>query len=454
MEVSIFIAMDPKDFQGSPQDSQYQRALELISISASTGEQKSEGWLQERLEVTTASDVSSCFDANPFKSRRQFIKEKVEKKPSHFRTLATSWGDKYEPIVVRIYEDIYEHQRPELLQDPDTGQSRPCRVWHMGLLTTREYCVDATNPETGEVTRREVPIGASIDGLVPVVGDTHLLEIKAPFSRKPYDPENPNLEEYGDLEDTGYVKRNYWMQTQTQMHVTKIDQCAFFDTQFQESIYEEDEIPGVRFEAQVGSPNDRPKVGLSEMYPNRYYGYFLSEGRGTSETVRYPMDSAHGWERIILDPDRALEWCFENATPTENIVRWDLVHYMLRRIQRDHKWFQEGLTEIDRTWCEVLEHRRNGTLPEKPPKSEEPKVRKPRASRKKKDDLDLGLPEGVVFPGSRKVLAKTSRPRVRKASLAVPEGPCVVEQPPKPLPKMAIVRAPRRQKVSSQNIVV
>lgn len=406
-------------------DLQYERALELIEISSDTGEQKSEKWLQDRLNCTTASDVSSVFEEriNPFKSRYQFIVEKVKCETSHFSTVATCWGDKYESIVVRVYEDIYEHQRPDLLVGPD-GLPSPCRIWHMGLLTTNEFTMEIVDPATSEVTRRVVPVGASIDGLAAIRGDTHLLEIKAPYARVPYDPENPNLEEYGDLEDTGFVKRNYWMQTQTQMAVTHIDQCAFFDTQFRESVYEEDEIVGVAL-----PKTEHPVVTLAEMYPNKYYGYILSEGRGVTERVRYPMDEEHGWPRIILDPERALTWCFENARPEEVILRWDLVHYMLHRVQRDRKWFDESLPQIGRTWNEIMEHRRLGTLPEKP-------VRKSPASRSIRVNVDdLGLPDGVKFP------RKATLSRAKKAPKTEPK---VEPVPTKGRAKPAIVRAPRR----------
>lgn len=444
----------------TPIDPQYERALELVEMSDDTGEQKSEAWLRRRLDCTTASDVSSVFEEriNPFKSRHQFIVEKVKCETSHFSTVATCWGDKYESVVVRVYEDIYEHQRPDLLVDQE-GRPVPCRIWHMGLLTTNEFTMEVIDPVTGEVIRQVVPVGASIDGLAAIRGDTHLLEIKAPYARVPYDPANPNLEEYGDLEDTGFVKRNYWMQTQTQMAVTHIDLCAFFDTQFRESVYEEDEIVGVAL------PRTAP-VSLAEMYPNRYYGYILSEGRGVTERVRYPMDETHGWPRIILDPEQALTWCFENARPEEVILRWDLVHYMLHRVHRDQKWFDATLPQIGRTWNEIMEHRRLGTLPEKParkkkeksdllsrpgdPSPQEKPIRKvstPRITKARKaaDPDDLGLPDGIKFPGP-----KPRAPR-KAASPTLPKVPPVNEivTPQVKVRVQAsskIVRAPRRIK--------
>ena len=98
------------------------------------------------------------------------------------------WGQKFEPLSVMIYEDMYNS-----------------KVEDFGCIQHLTYKF----------------LGASPDGII-IESETgrygRMLEIKNPVSR----------------EITGVPKKEYWVQMQLQMEVCDLDECDFLETKFVE----------------------------------------------------------------------------------------------------------------------------------------------------------------------------------------------------------------------------
>ena len=172
-------------------------------------EQKSLEWLSEREKYITASEIANCFNLteevikpyvdefrlwetffpNPSKSAGKDGREKyIEKKGGLSDTFtgnqATRFGQRYENIALRIYQQL-----------------KGWDVFEFGLVP-HATCTF---------------LGASPDGC-GVIGT--LVEIKCPSTRTP----------------TGIPPFDYWCQMQSQMECCDADACDFFDASFVEYI--------------------------------------------------------------------------------------------------------------------------------------------------------------------------------------------------------------------------
>lgn len=175
-------------------------------------QQRTEEWYAARRNKITASSLSSLlvkddptcdpyiesyglydfFDknnkcCNPYSSRQQFIIDKCG--GSSFKgSVATYWGQKYEPVVTDLYS--LEYNTPVL--------------------------------EFGLIAHQGVDwLAASPDGITP---DGVMIEIKCPYRRK----------------ITGIPPFYYWIQVQIQLEVCDLDTCDFVEVGFTEyqSLYE------------------------------------------------------------------------------------------------------------------------------------------------------------------------------------------------------------------------
>ncbi len=155
--------------------------------------QRTPEWYSFRHNLITASNAHKAFETQS--SKNQLIYEKClplkmadDKKQRVNVNSPMHWGQKYEPISVKYYEETY--------------------------CTTVE--------DFGCIQHEKYPfLGASPDGIIvdpdsPNYG--RMLEIKNPVSR----------------EITGIPKKEYWIQMQLQMETCDLDECDFLETKFVE----------------------------------------------------------------------------------------------------------------------------------------------------------------------------------------------------------------------------
>lgn len=158
--------------------------------------QRTPEWYQFRWNLITASNAWKAFESQS--AINQLIYEKCqplktfEENGNDEKMVNTNspmhWGQKYEPLSVMIYEDMYNS-----------------KVEDFGCIQHPTYNF----------------LGASPDGII-IESSTgrygRMLEIKNPVSR----------------EITGIPKKEYWVQMQLQMEVCDLDECDFLETKFVE----------------------------------------------------------------------------------------------------------------------------------------------------------------------------------------------------------------------------
>jgi hypothetical protein len=154
--------------------------------------QKTEEWYIARHNMITASNLYKIFDSVCVQN--ELIYEKCKpfgKNNSMYNqttnpTSSLNWGNKYEPISIMLYEDIFS-----------------TKIDSVGCIPHDTYNF----------------IGASPDGInTDPSSDRYgrLLEIKNVKSR----------------EIDGVVSKPYWVQTQIQMEVCNLNECDFLETKF------------------------------------------------------------------------------------------------------------------------------------------------------------------------------------------------------------------------------
>ena len=140
--------------------------------------QKSNKWYEARYNLLTASTIASILGKNPYKSKLQLLEEKCKPfdENNSFENDATKWGNKYEDVVRKIYENMMHD-----------------KVEEVGLFIHDKYDF----------------IGASPDGICE---SGKLLEIKCVWNR------NVHSE----------IPIYYLLQCQLQMEVCDVDKCDLF----------------------------------------------------------------------------------------------------------------------------------------------------------------------------------------------------------------------------------
>ncbi len=174
-----------------------------------TAEQRTQAWYDARHLLLTSSEAASALDYNIYETSLDLLKRKcsIASETPIKNTSSVEWGNKFEPIAKKIFE--YQ-----------TGE----KVYDAGLIVHKDYPW----------------LGASPDGLIP---NGKLIEIKCPTHRPIFDNKIPYC---------------YWIQMQIQMEVCDVDECYFFQCQFE--IYPAtNNHPGTIYENQL-SPTDCYKL--------------------------------------------------------------------------------------------------------------------------------------------------------------------------------------------------
>jgi putative phage-type endonuclease len=177
-----------------PIDPRTERLLSLVKSQKVEGvddSQRSRVWYERRKHLITASDVGAVLGTNPYMSRVEILRRKIDEvcgtelslKSSHpisdYAQKAINWGNDHEEHAKMMYAKRYNKTIFDL----------PCII----------------HP-------RHRFIGASPDGVVAETGA--LIEIKCPYKRKPCN---------------GYIPRQYYDQMQLQLEVCGLDVCYYVE---------------------------------------------------------------------------------------------------------------------------------------------------------------------------------------------------------------------------------
>jgi putative phage-type endonuclease len=143
--------------------------------------QRSAQWHEERSNMLTASELSTVFKKNPYKTPNNYIIDKVIPKPRMSNRFCDH-GIKYEDVVTLLYSKINK-----------------CKIHEFGCLKHPVHNF----------------LGASPDGITDI---GRMIEIKCTVAR----------------EITGIPPIYYWHQMQLQMEVANLNSCDFIECKFEE----------------------------------------------------------------------------------------------------------------------------------------------------------------------------------------------------------------------------
>ena len=291
--------------------------------------QRTKEWYQFRHNLITASNAYKAFESQATKN--QLIYEKcqplkgsgdgddsdIEEAVKMVNVNTTlHWGQKYEPLSVKIYEHDYE-----------TG------VEDFGCIQDNEYSFLGASPD-----------GINTDIQSPRYG--RMLEIKNIVNR----------------EIDGIPKKEYWIQMQLQMKVCDLDECDFLETRFVEyadrnafaedtsdDIYEDDN--GLEFKNICLSKKDKKKGIIIYFHTKEGKPYYLYK----------PLDIIHPddiiqWEESMLDLYQSEKINYTYI----KFIYWKLEEVSCVLVCRNRQWFESAIQELKELWDTVVLERISG----------------------------------------------------------------------------------------------
>uniref|UniRef100_A0A6C0I6E0 YqaJ viral recombinase domain-containing protein n=1 Tax=viral metagenome TaxID=1070528 RepID=A0A6C0I6E0_9ZZZZ len=297
--------------------------------------QRTPEWYQFRHNLITASNAYKAFDSQATKN--QLIYEKCQPLTNSISISNSNaldsdlleevkmvnvnsplhWGQKYEPLSVRIYEKLYK-----------TG------VEDFGCIQDEEYAFLGASPD-----------GINTDIESPRYG--RMLEIKNIVNR----------------EIDGIPKKEYWIQMQLQMKVCDLDECDFLETRFIEysdqDAFNEDVSPDEIHEDDYGK--EYVNACLSKEQKHKGIIIYFHTKEGKPYYVYKPLDiieptHIQKWEEIMLDLYQSEKYNYTYI----KFIYWKLEEMSCVLVSRNRQWFEDNIWELEELWTTVLEERVSG----------------------------------------------------------------------------------------------
>ncbi len=297
--------------------------------------QRTPEWYQFRHNLITASNAYKAFDSQATKN--QLIYEKCQPLTSVQSSNVNldsdiilteevkmvnvnstlHWGQKYEPLSVKVYEHIYE-----------TG------VEDFGCIQDEEYAF----------------LGASPDGINTDINSTRygrMLEIKNIVNR----------------EIDGIPKKEYWIQMQLQMKVCDLDECDFLETRFVEyadqNAFKEDINEDEIYEDDDGK--EFVNVCLSKDLKHKGIILYFHTKESKPYYVYKPLDITHPddiikWEETMLDLYQSDKYNYTYI----KFIYWKLDQMSCVLVCRNRQWFEDNIWELEELWNIVVLERVSG----------------------------------------------------------------------------------------------
>jgi len=268
-------------------------------------EQRTPEWYAFRYKHLTASNIWKVFISES--TRNQLIFEKcqplnAEKYKGVSLESPMHWGQKYEPVSVALYEQIY---------------AAPVSDFGCIPHKTLEF------------------LAASPDGIVTAETSLRygrMLEVKNIVNR----------------EITGLPKMEYWVQMQLQMEVCDLNECDFLETRFQE--YADKET----FEADTTVEHKGMMMLFMSNSGKPVYEYApLSLGNSLGNSASNNLSvSYESWQETMMEKNATLTWI-------KNIY-WKLDQLSCVLVLRNKLWFAAIVPELKAIWATIEQEKQNG----------------------------------------------------------------------------------------------
>ena len=303
-------------FNFNPTESQYKeyRLIREKLLELPQFEQRTDGWYKDRYNKITASDCNAILAG---KSREyEVMMKKLDPlaKSSIIEGNAILHGKEFEQVITEATEIRYNR-----------------KIYEYGCIPHHTHSF----------------IGASPDG---ITDDGIMIEIKCPYSR--------TIE--------GLPMKDYWVQMQLQMECCNLNLCYFIEGKITNYEDEEAFLKDKHSAHENLRENGMEKGLIIVYYKNSKEHYIYPEN-----TIKWKWEELSKWrddelEKLIADPEISLI--------REDFFKID--EYSITPVYRDREWFDTVFPIFKSFWDKVLEHRKNGTVPEKTTKEKEKKSEK------------------------------------------------------------------------------
>ena len=285
--------------------------------------QRTPEWYKFRWNLITASNAYKAFESQS--AINQLIYEKCQPlkdftidETEEIKMVNTNtpmhWGQKYEPLSVMIYENMYSSQ-----------------VEDFGCIQHPTYKF----------------LGASPDGII-IESNTgrygRMLEIKNPVSR----------------EITGIPKKEYWVQMQLQMEVCDLDDCDFLETKFSE--YHDSE--SFKNDSFISLDNNGMEVkSLVKTKDDKYKGtiiYFHTKD-GKPFYLYQPLNLSlqtdiEQWEEVNIEKYQSEPYNYIFL----KYIYWRIDKLSCVLISRNKDWFKNNIGQLENVWKIIEKERVTG----------------------------------------------------------------------------------------------
>ena len=285
--------------------------------------QRTPEWYKFRWNLITASNACKAFESQS--TINQLIYEKCQPlKDFNDKTLNDEinmvnvntplhWGQKYEPLSVMLYEEIYDS-----------------KVEDFGCIQHSNYNF----------------LGASPDGII-ISSNTgrfgRMLEIKNIVNR----------------EITGIPKKEYWIQTQLQMEVCDLNECDFLETKF----IEYSDFQSYCNDSSLSKSNGDEFNSFVTTKDGNYKGiiiYFHMKN-GIPFYAYMPLNiwrpkDVNEWEETTINKYQAEPYNYSYI----KFIYWKLEKMSCVLILRNNDWFKNSIGQLENVWNIIKEERISG----------------------------------------------------------------------------------------------
>ena len=280
--------------------------------------QRTEDWYKFRYNLITASNAYKAFESQAMIN--QLIYEKCQPlktnsgENSDLKMVNTNttlhWGQKYEPVSVLIYEDMYK-----------------TKVGDFGCIQHDTYHFLGASPD-----------GINIDPNSDRYG--RMLEIKNIVNR----------------EINGIPKKEYWIQMQLQMEVCDLDECDFLETKFTEYANSTDYYNDILENTSISDNHCKSIKGELKgliIYFNTKEAkpFYLYKPIHITD-----YDSIINWEEDSVSLYQSQE---HNMTYIKTIY-WKLEKLSCVLVQRNRLWFKNNISTLENIWKIIEQERITG----------------------------------------------------------------------------------------------
>lgn len=295
------------------------KQLEILRAKPQPAQRTNE-WYEFRYNLITASNAYKAFEndtvqnqliyekCKPLTQITTTIDEDCEDKKVVFQMVNTNttlhWGQKYEPLSVKLYEFLYN-----------------TKIGDFGCIQHSTYMFLGASPD-----------GINIDIASPRYG--RMLEIKNIVNR----------------EIDGIPKKEYWIQMQLQMEVCDLDECDFLETKFIEypdrKSYEEDTL-----DEHEGEDYHCVSKGVMIQFCTKegspFYAYM---------PFMLTKEEMTTWQENMID---LYQSCKYNYTFVQ-FIYWKLEIFSCVLVTRNRKWFSDNINQLQNIWNIIEKERVEG----------------------------------------------------------------------------------------------